>query len=134
MASLVAASFPELVERCVFIDILGPYTFSPGTSPKRLRASIESRRERGVLVHMVDGMPLSFPCVPHRSFQAKIGKIAGFDQVGIMVRTAQECVKFVESRCGGDAFFVGEKYVAVDGKKLLPVRETRYRAILLRQT
>lgn len=46
MASLVAASFPELVERCVFLDILGPYAFNPGTSPKRLRASIASRREQ----------------------------------------------------------------------------------------
>ncbi|CAM9126387.1 unnamed protein product [Pylaiella littoralis] len=44
VASLVAASFPEMVERCVFLDILGPFTFSPGTSPKRLRSSIASRR------------------------------------------------------------------------------------------
>lgn len=45
MASLVAASFPEKVERCVFLDILGPYAFSPATSPKRLRTSIASRSE-----------------------------------------------------------------------------------------
>lgn len=45
VASLVAASFPEKVERCVFLDILGPYTFTPGTSPKRLRTSIASRSE-----------------------------------------------------------------------------------------
>ncbi|CAM9543830.1 unnamed protein product [Scytosiphon promiscuus] len=44
VASLVAASFPEMVERCVFLDILGPFALSPGTSPKRLRASIASRR------------------------------------------------------------------------------------------
>ena len=45
VASLLAASYPELVERCVSLDILGPYTLSPGTSPKRLRASIASKRE-----------------------------------------------------------------------------------------
>lgn len=47
MGSLVAASFPELVERCVFIDSLGPFSFSTATTPKRLRRSIESRREYG---------------------------------------------------------------------------------------
>lgn len=47
VASLVAASFPELVERCVFIDILGPYSFTQATSPRRLRASVESRRKCG---------------------------------------------------------------------------------------
>lgn len=45
VASLVAASFPEMVERCVFIDILGPFAFSPGTSPQRLRKSVASRSE-----------------------------------------------------------------------------------------
>ncbi|CAM9411759.1 unnamed protein product, partial [Hapterophycus canaliculatus] len=45
VASLVAASFPDMVERCVFLDILGPFTLSPGTSPKGLRASIASRRK-----------------------------------------------------------------------------------------
>lgn len=45
VASLVAASFPEKVDRCVFLDILGPFAFSPGTSPKRLRTSIASRSE-----------------------------------------------------------------------------------------
>ncbi len=45
MASLVAASFPDKVERCVFVDILGPFALTPGTSPKRLRASIASRSE-----------------------------------------------------------------------------------------
>lgn len=45
IASLVAATFPELVERCVFIDILGPLTSSLSSSPKYLRRSIESRRE-----------------------------------------------------------------------------------------
>eukprot|EP00752_Nemacystus_decipiens_P001416 g1397.t2 len=44
VASLVAASFPEKIERCVFLDILGPYAFTPGTSPKRLRTSIASRK------------------------------------------------------------------------------------------
>lgn len=45
VASLLAASHPELVERCVFIDILGPYASNPGTSPKQLRASIASKGE-----------------------------------------------------------------------------------------
>lgn len=45
VASLLAASHPELVERCVFIDVLGPYSSNPGTSPKQLRASIASKGE-----------------------------------------------------------------------------------------
>ncbi|CAM9454961.1 unnamed protein product [Ectocarpus sp. 4 AP-2014] len=44
VASLVAASFPEMVERCVFLDILGPFASRTGTSPKLLRASVASRR------------------------------------------------------------------------------------------
>ncbi|CAM9428688.1 unnamed protein product [Ectocarpus fasciculatus] len=45
VASLVAASFPEMVERCVFLDILGPMASRTGTSsPKLLRASVASRR------------------------------------------------------------------------------------------
>ncbi|CAN0033880.1 unnamed protein product [Choristocarpus tenellus] len=47
VASLVASSFPELVERCVFIDTLGPITVSPAMAPKHLRRSIQSR---GVLL------------------------------------------------------------------------------------
>lgn len=45
VASLVAASFPEMVERCVFLDILGPFASRTGTSPKLLRASFASRSE-----------------------------------------------------------------------------------------
>eukprot|EP00752_Nemacystus_decipiens_P001415 g1397.t1 len=55
VASLVAASFPEKIERCVFLDILGPYAFTPGTSPKRLRTSIASRRA------LLDKEPKPYP-------------------------------------------------------------------------
>lgn len=45
MALLVAATYPELVERCVSIDNLGPFTTSVPSTPKHMRRSIESRRE-----------------------------------------------------------------------------------------
>lgn len=45
VAMFIAGTFPELIERCVFIDALGPIMATVGSSPKLLRRSIESRRE-----------------------------------------------------------------------------------------
>ncbi|CAM9393502.1 unnamed protein product, partial [Sphacelaria rigidula] len=49
VASLIAASFPELVARCVFLEFLGPHSLDPGSSPKLLRrcieASVKSKRQ-----------------------------------------------------------------------------------------
>ncbi|CAN0038494.1 unnamed protein product, partial [Discosporangium mesarthrocarpum] len=61
VASLVASSFPERVERCVFIDTLGPISLSPMGAPNHLRKSIESR-----------GALLDKPAREYKSFDAAV--------------------------------------------------------------
>ena len=63
VASLLATSHPELVERCVFIDILGPHSTNPGSSPKQLRANIASKREFYYLERIVRFSRASFACL-----------------------------------------------------------------------
>ncbi|CAN0500146.1 unnamed protein product, partial [Phaeothamnion confervicola] len=43
VSGMVAASFPEMVKRCVFIETLGPFNQSAAGATRHLRRAIESR-------------------------------------------------------------------------------------------